>query len=324
MTKNRRIGLKLALVLASVCVALLACEIALHILYPYRTFRAGYELPWMRFNQDANLAKVFTVDPELGFRPVLGSALYNDQGTLVNGYALAKQPGRTRVLFLGDSIAQRGRIVAELRALYGEQGYEYWNAGVESYNTVQEVRFYQRYNRPIHPDRVVLLFCSNDFETTPIAYFNAENRLVVISPARSSRQLSPWLFQHSMLYRIWLGVSGQLGRRDESGAIAAEVRDSLRDLSAELAAQHIAFSVLFVPYLDDQARWPGKARRALESIGAICRELGIDSLDLYPALAGTMTDWRAAREAANDLIHPGEQAARLMAVYARARHILDK
>ncbi len=50
-----------------------------------------------------------------------------------------------RVLFLGDSVTARGGIIAELASLYGNEQFEYWNAGVESYDTCQEVRYFERY-----------------------------------------------------------------------------------------------------------------------------------------------------------------------------------
>ena len=73
-----------------------------------------------------------TFDPELGFRPVLGDAKYNVDGTRVNRYLSKKPPEACRILFLGDSATARGKMIAALEAVYGEEPFEYWNAGVEA------------------------------------------------------------------------------------------------------------------------------------------------------------------------------------------------
>jgi hypothetical protein len=47
-------------------------------------------------------------------------------------------------------------------------------AGVESFNTVQEVAYDRSFNRFIRLDHVILTFHLNDFETTPVAFREAD------------------------------------------------------------------------------------------------------------------------------------------------------
>ena len=183
---------------------LLAAESYLRRLYPKGAFEVGRELGWMRRSRK-DLARVFTVDPEFGFRPILGNDLYNSYGTINNGYRLPRPPGVTRLLFMGDSVTARGRIVEALRRIRGEKRFEYWNAGVESFNTTQEVNYYRKYNHRISPDHVILTFVYNDFGTTPITFFNRDKKLVVFALNRPRRRVIPWLFEHSYLYRFLLG-----------------------------------------------------------------------------------------------------------------------
>jgi hypothetical protein len=193
------------LLIAGLGFAIGLAEVVLHALDPGASFGAAQELPWMR---GADRGELFTVDPEFGFRPRLDNAVFDEHGTHRNAYPLEKTPGRERLLFVGDSVTARGRIVDALRALHGDATAEYWNAGVESFNTVQEVAFYRKYNAAIHPDHVIVTFHLNDYETTPIAFRDEAGRLVVYALNQPSREVQPWLFQNSSLYRLWLGSTG--------------------------------------------------------------------------------------------------------------------
>ena len=127
--------------------------------------------------------------------------------TLANDYPLSKSNGKKRLLFIGDSVTRRGHIVDALKDEYGSLKYEYWNAGVESFNTVQEVRYYKHFNRGLRPDEVFLTFHLNDFGTTPVAFREANGSLVVYVTNVPAQRLNPWLFQRSHLYRSWIGAT---------------------------------------------------------------------------------------------------------------------
>src|SRR3990170_5571896 len=119
---------------------------------------------------DLNLYTIYTADAKLGYRPVLGSSTYNAFGTRLNSYDPEMRPRVPRILFLGDSVTSRESIIVPLKRLYGENRFEFWNAGVEGYNTLNEVEFYKRYNAAIEPDQVVLFFHNNDFQPTPVIF----------------------------------------------------------------------------------------------------------------------------------------------------------
>jgi hypothetical protein len=157
MTTRHNLVFRCLLVLSGLCLALLASEGALRLLRPYATWQAATELPQFRRNAK-DVARYFVVDPAMGFRPVLGNDAFNTFGTVVNSYPLEIRPQVERLLFLGDSVTRRAKIIKSLRALYGKDRYEDWNAGVESFNTVQELAFYKAYNRHIRPDHVILFF----------------------------------------------------------------------------------------------------------------------------------------------------------------------
>ena len=163
-------------VVVSILVALILGEVLLQLLAPCEAFQSARELP--QFRNQADSREVFTIDPEFGFRPILGKAYDNEDGTQTNRYTPDKEAGLVRLLFVGDSVTARGALIESLRQEYGEAGIEYWNAGVESFNTIQEVAFYRRYNARLNPDHVILIFHLNDFETTPVAFLDRKGDLV--------------------------------------------------------------------------------------------------------------------------------------------------
>jgi hypothetical protein len=299
---------------------ILGIEVFHRIKAPYRTFGGAYELP--QFRQSASKGLSFVVDPSFGFRPVLGDGPYTRFGTLANDYAAAKPPGVNRLLFIGDSVTHRGQIVEALRAVYGSQKYEYWNAGVESFNTVQEVEYYKRFNRAINPDHVILTFHLNDFETTPVAFREADGTLVVFAPNRPVRRLNPWLFQHSYTYRYWLGlVTPKKTARSE---IIAEVRASLTDLERLVAVDRARLTVLVLPILRPFSDWKPEYQEYRRLILGILESLQLHYFDLLKPLNEALADGVVVTETGDNLFwHPSREAATYFAKYLKTRHLLD-
>ena len=298
----------LARFLFAVLLALCLLEEGLRLLLPREGFRAARELTHFRDRRELN--DLYTVDSELGFRPVLGTALYNAYGALVNDYPIEKRPGVTRLLFLGDSVTARGGIIDGLRRIYGDTKYEYWNAGVESFNTGQEVAFYKRYNAALRPDRVILTFHLNDFETTPVAFVSHE-RLVVYAPNFPATELSPWLFTHSMIYRLvigWVRFSEQ-----KLDAIVDETERSLADLKATLARERIPLTVVVLPIMAPYKQWSAADKLSREQILGILRRLKIRTIDLRPALDEAVAKGITLRESLLDSWHPSPELAEAFA-----------
>jgi hypothetical protein len=285
-------------------------EVSLRELKPYATFGAGIDM--MQFRMIPDITKVYTVDPDFGFRPLLGNQVYSEYGTMVNDYRLAKREGVKRLLFLGDSVTARGELVNAFAEHCGEEHYEYWNAGVESFNTLQEVRFYAAYNRRINPDQVILTFHNNDFQTTPIA-FREGQRMVVYAPGMTQQNLSPWLFRHSSVYRVYLGARLSLTRQREpvGKGIVDEVRKSLAELSELTAGDGARLSVILLPIFKPVSQWSEVESESRKQSLEILRELGIEHYDLMDVLLQTMADGIAVQYKPGDTWHPSAEAASL-------------
>jgi len=300
---------------------ILGIEVFHRLKAPYRAFGGAYELT--QFRQSApHAVSTFVVDPSFGFRPVLGDGPYTHFGTLANAYATAKPPGVQRLLFLGDSVTHRGHIVDALKAVYGSQQYEYWNAGVEGFNTVQEVEYYRQFNRPVQPDHVLLTFHLNDFETTPVAFREADGTLVVFAPNWPKRRLHPWLFQHSYTYRYWLGLVTP--KKTARAGIIAEVRTSLADLAHLVAVDGARLTVLVLPIFRPFGDWKPEYQEYRRLILDILASLQLRYFDLLEPLNAALADGAVVTETGDHLFwHPSREVATYFAQYLRIHHLLN-
>lgn len=305
--------------LSGTLTGLLCVEGILRLRQPGGTFGAGTELEAFREGGD-RVRAAFELDPELGFRPVLGGRGYSRFGTLVNEYPEVPPAGVTRILFVGDSVTARGKILDALRRAYGDERYQYWNAGVESFNTVQEVRYYLRYNRALRPDQVVLTFHLNDFETTPVAFVGGDGRLNVYAPAWPLRRPNRWLFEHSLAYRAWLGLTNP-GPRDRS-SVVREVTDSLRTLRDTVGADGGRLSVVVLPLLKPLDQWSAEELGRRSAIASILRDLGIRGFDLVPPLEDALARNREVTESPDDVWHPNDAMAAGFAAFLHDRGLL--
>lgn len=315
----RSLCLRLLLLFVGVAGALLLAEGWLRLTARYEGLGCAREL--RQFRGDEAYARYFCLDPEFGFRPELGTELYNVYGTVTNAYAPACPPGVRRVLFIGDSVTFRGAVIRALRRRYGETDYEYWNAGVESFNTVQEAAFYERYNRRIEPDQVVLTFHLNDFETTPVAFRDGDGRMVVYAPNMPVRELHPWWFRHSRLYRL---LAGAFKRSDASiDAVMAETDRALRALKGLAAGQGAGFSVVVMPFLEPHARWSSGDQFAHRAVLAMLDRLDIRHFDLLPVSEQALAAGIDMCETPDDSWHPSAAGAERFAAFLWEQGLLE-
>ncbi len=299
-TSRRRRAL---LVIVSVIAAAGLGEALARAIAPDDIAVAGSTVDW--FAEGAG-DPLFEADPELGFRPRLGTAKYDEFGAHPNAYAKAKPPGTTRVLFLGDSVTDRGTIVRGLREQLGEDGIEYWNCGVGAFNTRQEVEFYLRHNATLEPDHVVLTFHLNDFQVTPAVFRDESGELLMYSRRRHHDTVQPWLWDHSCLYRLLVEAISDDTASFE--AHARDVRTELERLRDELARTGVRFTVLILPLFHPIDSWPLADRRAHTRILEIARDLGLPHYDLRPALRTAYDLGLEVTETPDDRWHPSPAA----------------
>ena len=288
---------------------------------PYRTFGTAQEFWWIRNNKEHDYRKMYVVDPDFGFRPVLGNEFYNIYGTRVNNYSIDKKPGVMRLLFIGDSVTERGHIIDGLRTMYGDAGIEYWNAGVGSFDTVQEVNFYKKYNAAIQPDQVILTFHLNDFMGTPVAFFNKEGRLVVFGPYVPLTRVNRFLFKNSMVYRACLGIVLR-ENKEERKEMENAVKKNLAELRDILARDHIPLTVLISPTCLPYDQWDTNDKMRHRTIIAMLNNLGIRYFDLANVLPAAQKDGITLYE--NDIWHPSKELGVYCGRYLYREGLLEK
>lgn len=260
----------------------------------------------------------YTFDADLGYRPVLGGEKYDVQGTQINDYALAKRPGVCRVLFLGDSVTARAKLIAALAARYGDERFEYWNAGVEGFDACQEATYFEHFNYHVRPDHVVLSFHNNDFTPQTVVNFNDDGCGTFYgAECRWSVRL-PWLLRQSELVR-WVASSRFRAKARDSD----RVERSLRGLADRLARDGVAFSVILLPILQSYSDWPEKAISSRERSLTIFKTLRLRYFDVLPAVEEAVGERIDCCESPGDTWHPSDAVCDCMTRQLFAQGLLE-
>ena len=301
--------LRSILMLGGLIGSMMATEVALRIHYPDGGMPAAHLASSVSESQAA-----FHEDPECGYLPVTGRGEYSAEGCMPNEYDL-KKPRAQRVLFVGDSVTHRGRIMKALRGLYGEK-YEYWNAGVESFNTVQEWALYHRYNYAIHPDQVVLAFHNNDFLATPLVV-HEKGQVKVYEPGM---HINPWLFEKSYLYR-WAWPRTEFGDREDR---ARKVLESLNNFKTLTDQEHVRLSVILLPILEPISTWNNQELWSRSTSIEDFKKLGLRYFDLEGTLETGLKEGVPGPETPGDTWHPSDAMAKRFAEQLKREGLLDK
>ena len=146
-------------------VALLACELIARLVLPA-------PLPWrypqVSYRPDSDV--MFTLAPNQHAYSADKEVHINANGMRGQLIPYERTPGRTRLLFIGDSIAfgygvrDEEVVTSRVAQLLGAQGVapEVINASVPAYNTEQEVTLLEREGLRYRPDWVIVGVCWND------------------------------------------------------------------------------------------------------------------------------------------------------------------
>jgi len=215
-------------------------------------------------------------------------------------------------------VTRRGRLIRALRLLHGDRRAEYFNAGVETFNTEQELLWYRTYNRVLKPDRVILTFHPNDFGSTPAAFIDGGGRLRVYSPETGSWNPSRRLFASSRLYRLWLGwrLSGSAGAAASGRERTAKALGEFAGLAKD---DGFRLDILLLPPLTPEAEWTDLDRKARADFLEISGRLGLNPYDLAEPLRVALAAGIDVRETPGDPWHPSDGFAE-----AAARYLTDR
>lgn len=316
IAKKLRNGIaNLALICAGLAIGLAIAELVLRFFFPFATFGGGQELDWFRKGPALPLV---VLDPTLGFRPVLNNGVYDDSGIMLATSMRARVAPAATILFMGDSVTARGRIVRQTANLLGVDDVDYINGGVEAYNVQQEVEFFFRYQAKLRPRHIIHILHVNDLQSTPIAYRDPDGQLNVYAMYGKREALNPWLYEHLYLYRWALALA--LPRLDPSD-IAAQAGRDLERMRKYAAQTGSTYEVALFPILAPYEKWSPYERLARDLLLAAARSAGVQPLDLLPLSEQMNAAGVEIIEKRSDYWHPNDAFA--AAVAQRFLHAFD-
>lgn len=270
---------------------------------------------------DPALRGMFEVEPGFGFRPVLGGRHYDTHGAQRNDYTLAKAPGTERFLFIGDSVTARGRIVGALARRAPRPGREWWIAGVESYDLTQTLAYFRRYLGGIAPDRVVLTFHVNDFQTTPVSFVDADGERHTFAPPPPRSHLWPFGWRH---FAVWRAALLPFAAELDASRKESAPRDALAGIATLCRERGADLHVLVLPPLQDPATWPTDLRRWHALAVRYCDELDLAYTDLAVPLVTALVAGIDPQEIPGDWAHPSQPLADLIADHLIATGVVSR
>jgi len=244
---------KIILLMSSIVFSLIISEIAIRVFDP---------LGISFFEESTKYQLDLQGDPVLVFKHTPGlKRTYQGVEVSINELGLRdkkvekKREGELRILLLGDSVAFGWGVPAE--ATFGrkleniltsrlQRPVKVLNAGVCGYNTTQEYAALKTYADVVEADVVVLLYLSNDTQTTDGPFDPASARLL---KGKSALDAATILLRRSWLYRLI----------------------TLLKYSYETGPA----------MLDKNARGVKESVHALTGIAALCRERGVGFVTFF-------------------------------------------
>lgn len=321
---RRSVRTRLLLAVVAIVAALLAAEAAVRALMPPGVLLSPTAIATFAARAAAE-RDMIQADDELGHAPVLGGRVYDEHGLLRDGALRAgvgKHAGVPRLLFLGDSVTRRASLVAPLRAFAAASGAdgELLNAGVESWNPVQEVAGYFRSQQRLGADHVVLSLHNNDLTETTVMC-QRDGVLTLCNPGRFV-PVDPAWYGRSILYQLYVHGRHENGvRPDRYLGRADDVERALARLRDEVVGRGARLTILVLPILAAEHDWLPHERASRDRCLQIVRRLGVPHCDLQPACEELAAAGLPVRVTPNDSFHPNDACSAALA-FAAAEAVL--
>lgn len=278
-----------------------------------------------------------SLDPELIWVNAADALDHNALG--LRGAVPEVPKSRPRVLVLGDSIAYGYGLAPEdtIPQRLGEYlasmelSVEVLNGGTCGYDSRQEARWLELRGDDLEPDAVVVLYCMNDALPSSLPDEGIVRRANTLGDsgdwvaARRAARLSPWLratVERSHLARLLLVASGhealQAATNPENaqrlllGDDLSVPREGLARIAAWCRARDVRATLAIVPWIRAVAD-PYSFAKHHAAAAAIGAELGLDTIDLLPAVRARKESTGRSFHLPDDPIHPDPEGARIIA-----------
>lgn len=213
--------------------------------------------------------------------------------------ALQKPPGVLRVACLGDSHTFGDGIAAgatwpdRLRDL-AQPWVEVLNCGVNAYDTLQEVLWYEQRVAPFDPDVVILAYFVNDVAARGLPGTRSSDRLTrwthprrggwIAACRRRSRALDVFCDSVYRSRNLQQRGASWSNRYHDSDPGWQRARDAIRRIQEDCRVSGAQFYVVLVPYVvrDDQGRFLSHA--AMRVVSDFCERQGVECFDGEPSI----------------------------------------
>lgn len=302
----KRIAANVALFATSLVLAIIACEGALRLVYPNAALGAGIELSWFR-DPGSNMSNYMTTDDQIGFRPRLDTNVFDKNGLLLKPKDSSPSADVTRtVLFVGDSVTARARIVDAVRRELADPKSFFLNGGVESFNLAQVVNFFLRFQSKTPFDRIVHQVHGNDLQATPIVFRDTDGKLNVYALSAPRRSVNEWLFRHSYIYR--LALTAFISRQTEQ-ATCEEAKANFEAMVRFAKERGVPYDVFLFPVLRPTDQLTAAEARDWAILNDACRAARVNCISLRPVLDQMISENLAYQETPGDPWHPNDLLA---------------
>ncbi len=216
----------------------------------------------------------------------------NSLGMLDKEYSLEKKDSVYRIICVGDSTTSfPGKMTFPHfleQLLFREtkdKNFEVWKAGVPGYNLIQNCKAIRKKWINYDPDLVILGFCLNDFDTTPIITFE-ENMVVAYFSDREIASLAnSFLLRFSALYRAVFEIFMKF-KSDSLYGLEAHTKELIK-IKSVLEENNIPFVLAIIPFAAEYNDYPKRFKYHYNIIKYVCEHSGIKYLDFVKAFEGS-------------------------------------
>lgn len=325
----------IALFILLIVFATLVLELSVRIFYPAKVNSFFKRSPHNWLNSDFNELK-FRSSKFLGYEFVpkskiqLGQRKYNRVNSLgmIDKERVKKKAKNTcRIICIGDSVTACSDYANILELLLNNsknnRRFEVWNCGVPGYGIFQYCRALKEKWLKYDPDMIIIGFCLNDFDTTPLVV-RGHNRLVGYFPEHEIvSEISPFLLKYSAVYRL-IQIN-RLVSKDQvyNKNIIEDVSSYLKDTKNMLATRKIPFLIVIFGLLEKNKDYPLYLNTAYKNINKIAKDYNIETIDMMPIFE--TYDPVRLRQLRNDNVHLNPKGSQVVAnaIYDYLNHNLD-
>lgn len=145
--------------------------------------------------------------------------------------------------------------------------------------------------------------------------------MVAHCPSISLKNINPWLFRNSYIYRVLLQKRFKDKPLNEEGIIN-EVRENLKELKEILDKSSIHLTVLVLPILMPYDDWSIEEKFCRDKIISILSDLNIRRYDLVELLNMAIDSGVSMQQDPGDTWHPSDEMAIFLGEYLYEKDIL--